>query len=555
MSGVQKGHRRKSSTVSAAVLRGITQNDTSSFNLRQGPENPSGTGETSISRADEGARSYGVTDPQSSGPGSCCSSPPPRSSSGSISQATSHNLSNNGSQYANAKAEYDGQMRQRCNEGNGVVKNEVDESPPWLDNASGKGNGVPTSQSTERKPNSCCGSNLANSSAVSDTTAPGYTLEGLRRSALQSAPPVGSSNGNITSSGDAWASPMAGQLGMHATGLNYLSSPDLGLLGQTPATLSATPFMLPPGYETSQYPTVSENAAFSHQTPNLFAFSTPQQQSSPLDKSMHTPGWMSPSVAQSCGCGDACNCLGCATHPYNNRMIEYARHIRQLTEDDPLVWDNLSRPQSIVGQSSSDLTAFQPLDAVSYYTPPNAVGAEPMGDLGSGWQTEPLGATALTPQALDNVGHKAFSMSSDDLFTSTSTTNDPFLEQPSLSPAQFFQVDYMVASCSGEQTSQADKRQPTVSLSSHKILHKLRIDRIELKVDLRPEMKKHFSIRIQDIQANPMLRMAHPMLRGPLAQGSESPEDMTSYKENSPLTMMRLTNAVVTSPRRSSQSP
>lgn len=49
----------------------------------------------------------------------------------------------------------------------------------------------------------------------------------------------------------------------------------------------------------------------------------------PMTNSVQVDSW-----AHACNCGPGCDCLGCATHPFNRRTVEYVKEIQQFMEGD-----------------------------------------------------------------------------------------------------------------------------------------------------------------------------------------------------------------------------
>lgn len=98
-----------------------------------------------------------------------------------------------------------------------------------------------------------------------------------------------------------------------------------------------TMWTYPTGYSTINHPLTPQELAWLQQqrAAGVFGHIPPVQPPpghvvmSPMVNSVPADGW-----AHTCNCGSGCDCLGCATHPYNRRTMEYVQGIQQFMEGD-----------------------------------------------------------------------------------------------------------------------------------------------------------------------------------------------------------------------------
>ena len=111
-----------------------------------------------------------------------------------------------------------------------------------------------------------------------------------------------------------------------------------------------TLYTLPPTYATARHPLNPTQLAYFQQ--NLDGFS----QTVPYHAPYGVAGSAAPSAdgghmfnpVHNCNCGDGCNCLGCAAHPYNATTRHHVQDLGQILEDG-YANHPLSRPQSSYG--------------------------------------------------------------------------------------------------------------------------------------------------------------------------------------------------------------
>lgn len=100
-----------------------------------------------------------------------------------------------------------------------------------------------------------------------------------------------------------------------------------------PPYLSATNFQQPPPVwsypvSTINHPLTPQELAWLQQQRAAGVFGQPAMVS-PLVSVAQVDSW-----AHNCNCGSGCDCLGCATHPFNQRTVEYVKGIQQFMEGD-----------------------------------------------------------------------------------------------------------------------------------------------------------------------------------------------------------------------------
>ncbi len=141
----------------------------------------------------------------------------------------------------------------------------------------------------------------------------------------------------------------------------------------TPTTL----YTFPPRSTTFQNPLTPEELAFLQRNPSLFAHTAPQLASNMISNGMASPAPPSPWTAMtthSCGCGDACNCLGCIAHPYNLRTMSFVQSLQDLMATDNLYELPDSHRLSLPGPVLPNLSAaYTPVNPAWPNSPPMAV--------------------------------------------------------------------------------------------------------------------------------------------------------------------------------------
>ncbi|KAI9802678.1 MAG: hypothetical protein M1825_002700 [Sarcosagium campestre] len=161
-------------------------------------------------------------------------------------------------------------------------------------------------------------------------------------------------------------------------------------------------------------------------------------------------------TSQICNCGDGCNCLGCAIHPYNDRTMDFVRSMNQFALDEDYGSTSNSRRQSMLGDYQFDPMSFQKpfghLDAdapsnPSTWRPNNITNQAEIAGPGHGLDT------AFYPMAPGQASMRRISVvngtGNGNLELGDGQTVSP---EECLSPTQFFHVDYTLGSCAGEKT-------------------------------------------------------------------------------------------------------
>jgi hypothetical protein len=79
---------------------------------------------------------------------------------------------------------------------------------------------------------------------------------------------------------------------------------------------------------------------------NAHLFNNPIMQQQSIDTSTPHPPPIEAVTGHTCCCGDGCDCLGCASHPYNTRTVKFVRSIKDMMvgEQTPSTTDSNSSP-------------------------------------------------------------------------------------------------------------------------------------------------------------------------------------------------------------------
>jgi hypothetical protein len=105
----------------------------------------------------------------------------------------------------------------------------------------------------------------------------------------------------------------------------------------------ATAFTYPPSYGSYQHPLQPSEwrrSSILHGQPGL-------QLQVPKSPTTVLGNMSSFGSAHACGCGDSCQCIGCATHPYNDASRDYIRSALQLSQKTaPTVIESLNGPDN-----------------------------------------------------------------------------------------------------------------------------------------------------------------------------------------------------------------
>lgn len=165
------------------------------------------------------------------------------------------------------------------------------------------------------------------------------------------------------------------------------------------------------------------------------------------------------SWAHSCNCGSGCDCLGCATHPFNRRTVEYVKGIQQFMEGDHY---SHSRHNHSRVNFSQTLPQTQPQEAgfgnnqistppVHPTQPPSTIAADTFSNVTA---TSSPAAAPTTPPASqeEHNTHQLSPTPSQDCESGTGGSPGGTDNGGALSPSGFFYVDYPFGTCAQTET-------------------------------------------------------------------------------------------------------
>ncbi|KAL9114359.1 MAG: hypothetical protein Q9187_007495 [Circinaria calcarea] len=170
-----------------------------------------------------------------------------------------------------------------------------------------------------------------------------------------------------------------------------------------------TLYTLPPTYATASHPLNPTRLAYLQQSPNGFAQTIPYQAPYGLTGSA-APSADGSNIFNSihnCNCGDGCNCLGCAAHPYNATTRHHVQDLGRILEDGHVGHD-FSRPQSSYGSPvdminihnmlSGDASAnHEHITSPTTTRSPQELAATPMNQNADGFATSAALGSPLPP--------------------------------------------------------------------------------------------------------------------------------------------------------------
>ena len=218
-------------------------------------------------------------------------------------------------------------------------------------------------------------------------------------------------------------------------------------------TVNTTLYRFPPRYTTFQQPLTPEEMRFLQRNPTLFSRTVTGLSSSGISgdtrSTAHTTG------THTCGCGDACNCLGCIAHPYNARTLSFVQSLQDLMATENLYEDQGSRRRSVQHRPIHGLPATFPAVEVPYTAlSPRSVG----GQNGGSWtQNRSSLVQAVngepSPRPPVNLGWVGTNHGAESAFQPAEVSRQVFTgngdvqDQYALSPSAYFHVDYPMGCC------------------------------------------------------------------------------------------------------------
>ena len=119
-----------------------------------------------------------------------------------------------------------------------------------------------------------------------------------------------------------------------------------------------TLYTIPPTYATASHPLNPAQLGFLHQHPHLYSQTVPQYAPYGLNGSAapSAEGNLAFSPVHNCNCGDTCDCLGCAAHPYNATTKNHVQSLGDLLAHGDNDRQSSSRPQSPYGSAFGQVT-------------------------------------------------------------------------------------------------------------------------------------------------------------------------------------------------------
>ncbi|KAI9792711.1 MAG: hypothetical protein M1816_001810 [Peltula sp. TS41687] len=134
------------------------------------------------------------------------------------------------------------------------------------------------------------------------------------------------------------------------------------------------------------------------------------------------------STTHNCTCGDTCNCLGCISHPYNTKTLNFVQSLQDLMTGEDQFEGQTSRRMSLQRHPVQDMVAtMAPTMNIPVTGMPSPAPASPFAPVNTRYGLE----TISQPQDLTGLA-----------------TNGEVQDQFPLSPTAFYHVDYPIRSCS-----------------------------------------------------------------------------------------------------------
>lgn len=225
-----------------------------------------------------------------------------------------------------------------------------------------------------------------------------------------------------------------------------------------PSYLSATNFQQPPPVwsypvSTINHPLTPQELAWLQQQRAAGVFGQPAMVS-PLVSGAQVDSW-----AHNCNCGSGCDCLGCATHPFNRRTVEYVKGIQQFMEGDHYSHSRhnhsritFSQPLPQTQQEPGFGNNNQMSTPLVHPTQPPSTAADTFSNVTTSPAAEPA---PTTPPATTNSccntqeEHQSSPTPSQDGESGSPGGTD---NSGALSPSGFFYVDYPFGTCAQTET-------------------------------------------------------------------------------------------------------
>ena len=151
-------------------------------------------------------------------------------------------------------------------------------------------------------------------------------------------------------------------------------------------------YTIPSTCATTGHPLNSAQASFPHQQPHLYSQEVPQYAPYVSNESAahEAEANMEFSPTHNCNCGDTCDCLGCAAHPYNATTRNHVQSLGNLLAKGDNEEQQSSRPQSPYGISFAQATK---LHSVAQGTNPRLVDDVPSSPVSSHYRPSAFNPT------------------------------------------------------------------------------------------------------------------------------------------------------------------
>ena len=207
------------------------------------------------------------------------------------------------------------------------------------------------------------------------------------------------------------------------------------------------PVWYPAGSSTINHPLTPQELVWLQQMrAGLLPAPPPPQQTLPMSVMNVVPtenNTDGSSWSHNCDCGPDCDCLGCVSHPYNRRTVQYVKELRQFTMSDHSHSSCHQSHAQSQSQSQSQVRAQAQAPAPNGFS---ARGAPSSDVPTSQASNSPAPVTPLCCHSSSKPAHREFDNShnappspDDDAGTS---------EAGRISPSAFLYVDYPMATCS-----------------------------------------------------------------------------------------------------------
>ncbi|KAI9705083.1 MAG: hypothetical protein M1836_006866 [Candelina mexicana] len=239
-----------------------------------------------------------------------------------------------------------------------------------------------------------------------------------------------------------------------------LSAPSYTQMPNVPSFPQPVPFALPPNIGTPQHP-LTPDFYFNGQQPNPMHVGLNSQYPPPGVMGTSTvnptliPTAISTGLGHSCSCGDACNCLGCAVHPYNPRMLTWVHDFNHLVHQNikPIQaygahhpgpnehpgFVPMHIPQSCHGNVMSNVSLQPaPIQTCGFHHPGPVIGTYPLrGSLADTPNTSTNPNAVMASSTTSPENHAAWPA-----WLDTTSVEVKNLDEAGPSPSDFFYVSY-----------------------------------------------------------------------------------------------------------------